>query len=386
VQVDREELRVPNVRSRADARGLSARVWKLAVPVAAALVVLMALGGASARASVASPFARVLRAGARGGDVRALQAWLTAVGISTGVDGDFGRGTQRSVARFQAAADLGPVTGEVGLITATTLKTWVAHHWNVVHPPAVAPFHRTLRVGGRGTDVSTLQRWLTAVGIPTSADGVFGSQTAQAVSSFQTAASLRPVTGVAGVITATTLKAWVGVGRTAPMPTHAPSGSAPAPSGGTASPAPAGWVFPLRPISLVLTPSSWTLDQGVDIATVGGACGPNVVEVAMASGTIVAEGISGFGPYAPILRVSSGPLTGRYIYYGHAAPALVPVGATVTAGQPIAEVGCGRVGISSGPHLEIGISAPGGPPCCVAVGQTSHQMYAIVDQLYAQAQ
>ncbi len=97
-----------------------------------------------------------------------------------------------------------------------------------------------------------------------------------------------------------------------------------------------------------------SVDQGVDYSAPGGT-----PLYAMGDGVIIGEGISGFGPNAPVLEITTGPLKGMTVYYGHAGSDLVSVGTHVQAGQQISEVGYGIVGISTGPHLEIGMYPPG---------------------------
>jgi len=192
--------------------------------------------------------------------------------------------------------------------------------------------------GQHGVYVRRLQRWLGLVGIklPGRRWGAFEAQTARAVRRFQRAQGLSK-TGSVDPATADALARAIG--------------SLP------------GLVFPITPLRVVLGPSSWTLDQGVDIPTLNAACGTRAYEVAVGGGTIVKEGIDGFGSQAPVIRLDSGPYAGRYVYYGHAGPAnQLPVGTHVGAGQVMSEIGPGIVGISTGPHLEIGFADGSGSP------------------------
>jgi len=137
----------------------------------------------------------------------------------------------------------------------------------------------------------------------------------------------------------------------------APGSPEPAPGATPSTPAAGGFVFPL-PRADTAPPSTWSEGAGVDIAAPGGT-----VELAVCAGTIVGHGLGGQGPSAPVLHCDH-PLAGHAdVYYGGAGPGHgTAIGTHVTAGQVISEVGDGIVGVSSGPHLELGFASSSGAP------------------------
>jgi murein DD-endopeptidase MepM/ murein hydrolase activator NlpD len=135
-----------------------------------------------------------------------------------------------------------------------------------------------------------------------------------------------------------------------------------------------GFTFPM-PKGDASPPGTWSPDQGVDISAPG-----DTPELAVCAGTIVLHGIGGFGPWAPVLHCDN-PLDGHsYVYYGHAGPAnQLAIGTHVNAGQVMSSVGPGIVGISTGPHLEIGFCDSSGAP----IGsQTAGAMMSLLQASY----
>lgn len=188
-----------------------------------------------------------IKHGASGQRVKILQKALNDAGYGKlTVDGKFGTGTLTAVMAFQRANGL-TVDGAAGKKTLTKLEavlggtqpvvtaTPAPTAAPVVTPAPTAPASkwtrptRTLRSGTSGEDVKSLQGRLKELGYYTgSVDGKFGTQTMNAVMSFQRANKLT-ADGVAG--TKTYDKLFVNVTPVVtPAPTAAPT-LAPQPTG-----------------------------------------------------------------------------------------------------------------------------------------------------------
>ncbi|NLJ78762.1 MAG: hypothetical protein GX329_05310 [Tissierellia bacterium] len=153
---------------------------------------------------------RLLRMGSRGSDVRTLQQKLNSLGYNCGsVDGIFGANTLNAVRNFQRRNGLA-VDGIVGPATRSKLYGGSTPSRgggtssggsSSSSSSGKAPITGLLRRGSRGSQVSTLQKRLNALGYNAgSADGIFGVLTYNAVVRFQRANKLA-VDGIVGPAT-----------------------------------------------------------------------------------------------------------------------------------------------------------------------------------------
>jgi peptidoglycan hydrolase-like protein with peptidoglycan-binding domain len=175
-------------------RRLQRSVPAALVAVAVASVLIHAASGA-AEAARPSPRAEagVLMVGSHGPAVRALQRELRRRGLRVGVDGRFGIGTRRAVARLQRRSGL-----RVNGIVDRPLMWWMGLSVCDLPGPTTARggAHGPLRLGAFGPRVCALQRALRRSGIALAVDGGYGPLTRDAVRRAQRRLGL-PRTGVA---------------------------------------------------------------------------------------------------------------------------------------------------------------------------------------------
>jgi murein DD-endopeptidase MepM/ murein hydrolase activator NlpD len=285
--------------------------------------------------------------GSRGPAVIRLQQALMSLGIPVpgGADGVFGPATRTAVTSFQQQARL---TAN-GVVDAASRR-----RLDLVLP----------RRGQQSAAVTRLQQRLMAVGITVrgGADGIFGSATSAAVTTYQQRAGL-PATGVVNDQTAVRLDL-----RPAPAPlrsggstTTAPSTTAPTTTAPTTT-APSNVrikVFPVQ--GLCWYTDTWMaprgggrLHEGVDIIAAEGK-----LIYAVVDGTITRQyfdqpgSLSGNG-----IRLTAAD--GTYFFYAHFsrfAPG-ISIGTKVKAGQVVGYNG--ETGNAATPHLHFEVHPGGG--------------------------
>ena len=136
----------------------------------------------------------ILRKGATGTQVCALQTRLAELGYDVPMDGGFGNITEQAVKDFQKAHGITP-DGEVGPKTRAIM-------FGISEEPVIVQTQRTLKKGMTGEDVKAVQQQLVTLGYLTATpDGIFGGMTEAAVKEFQIANGLGYSDGMVGAWT-----------------------------------------------------------------------------------------------------------------------------------------------------------------------------------------
>ncbi len=264
----------------------------------------------------------VLRLGAYGPQVCALQRALARSGEPVAVDGGFGPLTRAAVRRAQRRLGLRPTGVADGRLRARLRSG---------RPGGATPNGAVLSIGAEGPPVRRLQVALRRQGIPVSADGAFGPNTRRAVARYQRREGLA-VNGAADISLLRRLNATRARHLT---------------------------VFPVdgpRAFSNDFgAPRHQGKHQGIDILAA-----PGTPVVAVADGVIdqLSRADTGLGGIRVWLRDDAGT---RY-YFAHlrSIPADIQVGTRVRAGTKIGEVG--RTGDARGGvfHLHFEMHPGGG--------------------------
>lgn len=156
--------------------------------------------------ATASPNFVTLKSGTRGVAVTQLQTRLVSLGYDQSTpDGIYGSKTEAAVKAFQKRNNL-LVNGIADYATQYALYSAdaVSSDASAVLP-SVGPLQETLRIGSVGDAVITLQSRLLSLNyLKGTADGIFGTQTAQAVTAFQRKSGLK-ADGVFGPATSAAL-------------------------------------------------------------------------------------------------------------------------------------------------------------------------------------
>jgi murein DD-endopeptidase MepM/ murein hydrolase activator NlpD len=283
---------------------------------------------------------RALSVGAKGKDVRFLQRALTRLGVSTGIDGAFGKGTFRSMKAFERQRGW-PVNGRVSKKEAKKIKKLLArpasgyYLFGLTSPTLILKSEKAgdaqVKVSDSGgNEVATLAvSFGGAESKNVSWNGALGAG-GWAPDGTYTMKLSDPGTARAAVTG----------GQTAPFPLHGHYFPVP----GTHSYGGAGSRFGAS--------RGDHIHQGQDMAA---ACGERLYVAEGGTLTVNSYQASGAGYYIVIHGAISGT---DYVYMHMKAPSWAPPNTTVYTAQQIGRVG--NTGSSSGCHLHFERwSAPG---------------------------